>query len=150
VGDSARTITLHLTLLNPPAGVAWAMQLGRFDLLPPVKVTRGEVTFEVSLEIVASKTGGARLRGAAVQGPKGGRFLYVNSGSRAGSSGSPWDRRAKVSLESIPLDRLLTSSADAVVPLYAEIAGTAKDGGPACASVPILRKSWALVKSADQ
>lgn len=35
---------------------------------------------------------------ADAQGPSGGRFLYVNSGSRAGARGSVWDSRAKVPL----------------------------------------------------
>lgn len=139
-------MTLRLTLIDPPMGVTWAVQLGRMDLLPPASVTPDQVTFEIPLDIVTSSAGELRLRGAAVQGPSGGRFLYVNSGSRAGARGSRWDRRAKVPLESLPLEQLHATPATDSVLLQAEIAGTAKDGGPACASVPLLRKGWTIVK----
>ena len=141
---NARPITLRLTVIEPPAGVTWAVQLGREALLPPATVTRDRVIFDVSLELVASSSGGPRLRGAAVQGPSGGRFLYVNSGSRAGEPGSCWDRRAKVSLVSIPMEELHERSQNEQVVLHGEIAGTAKDGGPACASVPLLRTDWVV------
>jgi hypothetical protein len=143
---SARPITLRLALLNPPAGVAWAVQLGRTELLPPVRVTPDQVSFEVPLELVSSASGEPRLRGAAVQGPAGGRFIYVNSGSRAGVVGSGWDRRAKVHLSSVPLEMLQARPASEALLLHGEITGTAKDGGPACASVPLLRGSWSFEK----
>lgn len=144
--NGARSITLRLTLIDPPSGVPWAVQLGRMDLLPPTRVTRNQVTFEIPLELTTSSDGEVRLRGEAVQGPRGGRFLYVNSGSRAGSHGSVWDRRAKVPLESVPLAQLKATPAEEPVLLQATISGTAKDGGPACASVPLLQAGWTIVK----
>ena len=141
-----RSVTLRLTLIDPPTGVPWAVQLGRMDLLPPTSVTRDQVTFEIPLDLVTSAAGELRLRGAAVQGPSGGRFLYVNSGTRAGARGSCWDRRAKVPLESISLKQLRATPAKDPLLLQAEIAGTAEDGGPACASVPLLRKGWTIVE----
>lgn len=141
---STRPLTLHLTLLAPPAGVAWAVQLGRTDLLQPVSVTRDMVRFEIPLDLVTTSSGEPRLRGAAVQGPAGGRFVYVNSGSRAGAVGSCWDRRAKVHLASVPLTALHARPATESLMLHGEIAGTAKDGGPACASVPLLRGGWSF------
>ncbi len=96
--SSVRSIKLRLSVLDPPPGVRWAVQIGRTELLRPIKSAPGRVDFEIPLEIVPSSAGGARLRGGAVQGPLGGRFLYVTSGTRAGDVGSRWDRRAKVSL----------------------------------------------------
>jgi hypothetical protein len=144
---SARPVTLRLALLDPPAGVAWAVQLGRTDLLPPASVTRDKVSFEIPLEIVSGASGEPRLRGAAVQGPASARFVYVNSGSRAGAVGSGWDRRAKVHLASVPLETLRARPASEALLLHGEITGTAKDGGPACASVPLLRGKWSFEKS---
>jgi hypothetical protein len=140
----SRPLTLRLTLLAPPTGVAWAVQLGRMDLMPAKSVTRDRIVFEIPLDLQASADGKLRLRGAAVQGPAGGRFLYVNSGSRAGASNSSWNRRAKVPLESIPLAQLHAKPANDALMLEAEIAGTAKDGGPACASVPLLKNGWTI------
>jgi hypothetical protein len=140
----SRPLTLRLTLIAPPAGVAWAVQLGRTDLMPAKTVTRDRIIFEIQLDLEAASDGKLRLRGAAVQGPSGGRFLYVNSGSRAGASNSSWNRRAKVSLESIPLAQLHAKPVKDALLLEAEIAGTAKDGGPACASVPLLKNGWTI------
>ena len=39
--------------------------------------------------------------GEFVQGPSGGKFVYVTSGARAGQVGSPWTRRAKVGLQTL-------------------------------------------------
>jgi hypothetical protein len=60
--------------------------------------------------------------------------------------GSGWDRRAKVHLASLPLETLQSRPASESLLLHGEIAGTAKDGGPACASVPLLRGSWSFEK----
>jgi len=135
-----------LTLLKPPAGVPWAVQLGRDALLPPTTVGRDHVIFDIPLELATPSTGEPRIRGAAVQGPSGARFLYVNSGSRAGAVGSGWDRRAKVPLTSLPVATLQTTPGDDPLVLHGEIAGTAKDGGPACASVPLLRAGWTVAR----
>lgn len=58
------------------------------------------------------------------QGPPKARFLYI-------TWGPPWQRRAKVSLMNLPPGEAL----------HASIAGTGRDGGPCCASVPFLR-AW--------
>lgn len=145
----ARQVRLHLTLSHPPAGVPFAVQLGRDELLPPVRVTRDSIVFEVPVELVLSESGAARLRGAAIQGPASGRFLYVASGTRAGDLRSQWNRRAKVPLTGLPEELLRATSAGEVVTVSAEIAGTAKDGGPAAASVPLLR-GWDRVTQAPR
>lgn len=144
---SARSIVLSLTLSDPPAGVSFAVQLGRDELLPPTRATKDRIVFEVPVELVETDTGATRLRGAAIQGPASGRFLYVASGTRAGDLASPWSRRAKVPLTPMPIQQILAAAPGHVVMLSAEIAGTAKDGGPAAASIPLLR-GWSLVAAA--
>lgn len=136
------SLQLRLRVIGPPANVSWAAQLGRADLLPPARRGRDWLEFEIPLELVSTADGEAKVRGPAVQGPRGGRFLYLASGTRAGDALSPWDRRAKISLETLPLDAIRTRPAGAVVVLTGEIRGTAKDGGPACASVPLLAGAW--------
>ncbi len=140
---ASKPVVLRLTLAQPPAGVPFAVQLGRDELLPPTRVTRDRIVFDVPVELVASPDGGARLRGPAIQGPAGGRFLYVTSGTRAGDLRSPWNRRAKVPLAPMPIEQLLNDTSGKAVTLSAEIAGTAKDGGPAVASVPLVR-GWSV------
>jgi hypothetical protein len=140
-------LRLRLRVVGPPANVSWAVQLGRSDLLAPVRHTKGQLEFDIPLELVNAAGGEVKVRGDAVQGPRGGRFLYLASGTRAGDVMSPWDRRAKISLETLPLDTIRNRPVGTVVILEGEIAGTAKDGGPACASVPLLGKAWALAAS---
>ena len=134
-------------MLAPPEGVRWAVQLGRSELAAPLAVERGRVEFEIPLELSPGAGGIPRLRGPAVQGRPGARFLYVNSGTRAGEAGSCWDRRAKVSLESLVDLDVPDLAPERALVLEGEIAGTARDGGPACASVPLLRGAWSLAAS---
>lgn len=140
---TARELRVRIIVEAPPSGVAWALQLGRDELVPPSRHATG-LEFTATLRIVAGSDGSPDLRGPAVQGPRAGRFVYLNSGVRAGQAGSPWDRRAKVSLEGL---RALLSKEDARGPsvsAVASIAGTGRDGGPACASVSLLGGGWRL------
>jgi len=139
-----RELLVRISIQAPPPGVEWALQLGRIDLLPPTKRSRG-LEFEVRLRVVTRADGEIDFRGAAVQGPRNGRFIYLNSGTRAGQMASCWDRRAKVSLEGLrAILAAETWDAPATV-CVAAIAGTGRDGGPACASVPLVGTGWSLL-----
>jgi hypothetical protein len=141
------SVTLRITLVDPPADVRWAVQLGRDALLPPVSSTGSRVVFDVPVVFGPNARGTVQLRGPAVQGPAAARFVYVNSGRRAGDAGTTWDRRAKVPLSSIDTTALL--KVESPVVLEATIAGTARDGGPACASVALLDGGWTLRTRTD-
>ena len=99
--DSANTLGLRITVLDPPPGIQWALQLGRDELVEPSAATRTRITFDFAVEVVdGDSPGGFRLRGPAVQGKPGARFVYLGIGSYAGQVGaSGW--RAKISLEGI-------------------------------------------------
>ncbi len=142
--EPADVVSLVIRVRRPPPGVRWALQLGRQDLVPPAKVSADELRFEFSARVVESADGGVDLRGPAVQGPRGGRFVYLTCGKRAGDPGSPWDRRAKVPLE--PLRVRLGSAAPRWTEgeWEAQIEGVGRDGGPACASVPLVGGEWTL------
>jgi len=137
-------VPLRIVLVASPPGVQWAVQLGRADLLAPSLVESGSVTFDFAVRIDPKRTDLRRFTGPPVQGRTGEQFVYVNSGKRAAQTDSCWDRRAKVSLMTIPpklLDELRRSGGR----LECRIAGTARDGGPACASVPLLDGGWQLL-----
>jgi Family of unknown function (DUF5990) len=137
-------LLIRVRIEAPPPDVAWALQLGRTELLPPTRSSK-HLEFETTVRVVTGTNGELDFRGPAVQGPRGGRFIYLTSGTRAGQFGSPWDRRAKVSLEGLrPLFAQLRGGTADVVGV-ATIAGTGRDGGPACASVPLLGAGWSLV-----
>jgi len=144
--DASQQVRLRIVLLEPPPGAEWALQLGKAELALPTSSTSTTISFELQIEAL----GGAgrdslRLRGAGVQGRPGGRFVYLNSGSYAGQLGSEWGRRAKVSLEGITWPLIRAAVAKRTGVLEARLAGTARDGGPACASVPLLGSGWKAV-----
>jgi hypothetical protein len=134
-------LLVRIQVVEPPPGVPWALQLGRSDLLPPVKGEKG-LKFEATIRLVVNAHGDLDFRGPAVQGPRGGRFVYLTSGVRAGQLGSIWDRRAKVSLEGLREVLASAPGGASITTASARIAGAARDGGPACASVPLLDEGW--------
>jgi len=139
-----RLLTIRITIADPPAGVAWAMQLGKDQLQPPFSSTPAGLHFEATIRIAPGRGAGVpRLLGAPVQGPPAARFVYLNSGRRAGQANSAWDRRAKVPLTAITSALVEAAEAKGQV-LAATIAGTNRDGGPACATVPLLGAGWHL------
>jgi hypothetical protein len=72
-----------------------------------------------------------------VQGPPGARFLYIGSGAFAGEKNTPWKRRAKIPLGGIT--SAVVAKGKKKGALEATIHGKARDGGPACATVPLVR-----------
>jgi hypothetical protein len=139
-----RELPLRITVLHPPAGVDFRLQQRREELVPPVRQTEAEIHFEFTLRVRAAGDGSPVLNGAAAQGPPAGRFVYVNSGTRAGQKGSCWNRRAKVPLATLGWELIEAVLEAPGRVLEARIYGAARDGGPACATVPILGGGWRL------
>ena len=74
--------------------------------------------------------------GPFVQGPPGQRFAYLDIGTYAGQSDTQWSRQLKIPLEGI------TAKMAACGGVYeTRVPGTARDGGPNCASVKDF-KGW--------
>lgn len=135
---------LRIVVVDPPPGATYAVQQGRADLLAPVKATAASLVFEFPVSIADAASEPPRLTGEFAQGPPAGRFVYVNSGTMAGQADSCWTRRAKVPLTSISKALLQSALTGNGRILEARIFGKARDGGPACATVPLLA-GWALV-----
>ena len=134
----AEEVPLRIVVVDPPAGVPWAVQLGRAELLPPRSRGRA-IVFEFTVALgPPDADGNPTFRGPATQGPPATRFVYVTSGRRAGDAASPWDRRAKVPLAGITAALLAARRAAPGSVLEARIAGTDRRGGPACATVPVV------------
>ncbi len=121
------------------------MQRGRTSLEEPSQTSERALSFDFVVRIGAPLANGRpNFLGEFTQGTPDDRFVYVNSGTLAGNESSVWTRRAKIKLAGIDsaLLKKALNSPDSV--LEARIAGSAKDGGPACATVPILG-GWRLV-----
>ena len=127
-------LPLRVVVEHPPAGVAFRVQRGKDELLAPSKTTKDALTFDFSVRVT---TDPLNFLGEYAQGPKDQRFIYVNSGQRAGQADSTWDRRAKLSLMEISSALVKHTLADKKKVLEARIDGVGRDGGPVCASVPV-------------
>ena len=136
---------LRIVLHAPPAGVRWALQEGRDRLVPPTRVGLDVVVLETTITLGPPAPDGTRpCRGPAVQGRPGARFVYAASGTYAGESTAPSGRRAKVPLPDLPAALAAAWDAAPDHVLEARVAGAAKDGGPAAATVPLLDGGWRL------
>ncbi len=128
-------VRFRIVLEAPPTDVDYGLQKGRGSMYETVQAQRshgGDLRFEFDAEVKASGDE-SDFRGPFVQGPAGGRFVYIGIGTYAGQTGTPWSRRLKVPLAGITADMIRRAARGAV--LEASVPGTGRDGTPACASV---------------
>jgi hypothetical protein len=134
-----QNVSLRIIVENPP--VRFAVQRGKDELLEANSATAKQLVFEFSVRARDDRSDGPNFLGPFAQGPAGGRFVYVNSGTSAGELASQWTRRAKIPLGGITWSMIKKGSV-----IEARIEGTARDGGPACATVPLLGGGWKIAQ----
>lgn len=135
-------LALRITVVAPPRGVQFGVQRGKLDLIPPTTATEAELTFDLSVRVGRRPDGAPNLLGPYAHGTPTDRFVYIASGSLVGHGDACWRRRAKVRLAGITWSLIEATLATPGAILTASIVGTAKDGGPVCASVPLLGDGW--------
>ena len=109
-----------------------AVQVGK----DPVGAVRGDaasVRWEVDVRAVV-EAGGVDLRGPAVHGRRGERFLYLTWGDVGAHGTFTMFRRAKLMIGDIDADLLAAATRDDGV-LVASLGLTDECGGPRCARV---------------
>ena len=124
-------VNLRIILSGPTAGVDFGLQEGHGSSYEVVQTKRSngrDLKFEFTAGVKPAKDGTADFRGPYVQGPAGARFIYINIGTYAGQTNTPWSRRLKIPL--IGIDWNLVDSGET---LTATVPGTGKDGSPSCA-----------------
>jgi hypothetical protein len=129
-------LTLRIILADPPPGVVFSKQDAKNHPVDPIRA-EGDLSFDIPITLTPTPAG-LRPGGGFVRTDGRGRFVYIASGQAAGDCQTEWSRRLKIYLHDLPAD---------IAPgevLEATIAGRAKDGGPACATVPLL-KGWTRV-----
>ena len=131
-------LPIRIIVLHVPDGVTFAIQRGKNELLPPARSRDASLIFELSVRVSERKGGGSpNVLGPYAQGKPDDRFIYLNSGTMAGQPDSCFTRRAKIKTAGITWKLVEQALADKAV-VEAQIEGTARDGGPCCATVPLL------------
>lgn len=138
-------LLLRITVLDPVPGVALALRGA--GARQPVLPGGSEAQFDFVIRV--KRIPGEdqpRFLGPFTHGPPAQRFVYIDVGVLAGQADSRWTRAVKVSLSAISW-QLVDEALRRRTPLEARIHGRAKDGGPACASVPLLDGGWRVAAS---
>jgi hypothetical protein len=142
MAEASTEVPMSIVVVAPPPDVMFCVQGKPGERNDPVRSTGKDITFAFSVRLGSPLPNGVpRFLGKVVQGPPTARFLYICSRTLAGDEKSCWTRRAKVPLAGIT-EKLIQSSHR----LEARIAGCAADGGPACATVPLLMGGWRAVR----
>ena len=135
--DEERAVLARVRVVNPLPGCAYALQQNDGSVDQVQVAGAEELLFTASITLKLTPEDTFDPRGMYVHGPRQGRFLYLCSGTLAGDASSCWTRRAKVPLQG--MEAAVPRVLEAMPPIIeASIAGQARDGGPACASVPLV------------
>ena len=144
----SQSVQMRILVAGPPAGVRFAVQRGKSELLEPSAERVETIQFDFSLRLGSPLPDGSiNFLGEFAQGSPSDRFIYINSGTLAGQASSCWIRRAKLKLASIP-QKVVAEAASAPGVIEARMPGTMSDGGPICASVKSEAVVWSFVRNA--
>jgi hypothetical protein len=143
-------LTLRIVLEKPPRDVDFGLQNGRGSSYETIQIQRfkgKDLTFEFNVRVKSgSKDSEPNFLGPFVQGPSGERFIYIDIGTYAGQTQTPWSRRLKVPLRGITWDMIDHVLADEDSLLETRLPGTGRDGGPNCATVKPF-PGWRFLRS---
>jgi Family of unknown function (DUF5990) len=132
-------LPMRIVLVAPPAGVDYGVQHGKGNDYTTILLQRsagGDLVFEFTITVkdqVADES--PNFLGPLSQGPVAGRFVYIDIGTAAGQADSEWTRRIKIPLAGITWEMIGQATAKPKIVIEARFPGTAKDGGPSCATL---------------
>lgn len=155
-----KRVRFRIVCRNPPSPERFGAEFGLQDnsttlkwMIHPGQVSaNGDRTFECECRVRPQKTTGApNFLGPFVQGSAHERFFYLSWRPRDRHAADPeppcgtWNRRMKVHLRSITWEQIDEAIRINGV-LEAAVEGTGRDGGPSCASVPLIGGGWLVRK----
>ena len=95
-----RELVLRIVLEKPPAGVDFGLQKGQgrdYETVQKQRSTAKDLAFDFTVGVKAGRKGAApTFVGPFAQGPPAERFVYIDIGSCAGQTDTPWSRRLKI------------------------------------------------------
>lgn len=142
-------MTLRIHVVEPPVGVAYALQAGKgasSRRLPHVVSDGGTLTFELELSAREGKVKGtAKFTGPFAQGTPGDRFFYLGAGASTGAGEPHWQGRVKVPVWMIPWALVERVDSDDTLLLEASFQGRNSAGGTALATVALIGAGWEAV-----
>lgn len=103
---------------------------------------RDALAWTTEITVKTSSEGEPDFAGVAVHGKRGERFFYLNWSAEKSGHQTGF-RRIKLHLRSLTAAQV-TQAVQTGGLLEASVHAVAKDGGPACASVPLVGGGWCL------
>jgi len=138
-GEPGSNVTLHLSVLTPPAGIGHSLQ-GKDGEIVDARISAGKtMVFEIPVRLEEGKAGWRFLGDFVRTEGKTRRFVYVGIGRHARQPHTTWDRRAKVDLPEITPAMIKKAQAGKLV-LDGAYEGTDRKGEPSCATVKVTWK----------
>ena len=129
-------VTLKLSVVTPPKGVAHSLQ-GKDGEIIDARVSTGRtIVFDVPVRLEEGKAGWRFLGDFVRTEGKTRRFVYVGIGKHAGQPDTHWDRRAKVDLPEVTPAMIHGAQAGKLA-LAGAYPGTDAKGEPSCATVKV-------------
>ena len=154
-----QVVRLRIICLQPPDPEKYDAEFGLQDnssttawIVHKGQSIKGDLHFECECRVRPQKTNAApNFLGPFVHGNAAERFLYLSWRPKswrhgpAETSPTVWQRRMKIHLRSITWEQVNEAVETGGV-LEARMEGTGRDGGPACASVPLVGAGWTVKK----
>lgn len=125
-------------MVCPPAGVDFGLQQGSGSVYTTIQKQRSDsqnLIFELTLCVKYNNPSMPDFTGSFVQGTPNNRFVYIDIGTSAGQTDSPWSRRLKIPLQGISVEMCRQAFANSGLMLETHVPGTGKDAGPNCGTV---------------
>jgi len=143
-------VTCQVLLVKPTAGVDFGLQKGSgrdYETIQKQRSTGKDQLFQFPMTIKGEKQKdpSPKFSGPFVQGPAGGKFIYIDIGTLAGQTNTPWSRRLKIPLAGIGWEEIEKINSSPGWMLETKVPGTGKNGSPNCATVKPFA-GWQLVK----
>jgi len=140
-----RQLTLRIILERPPGGVDIGVQEGHgndYNTVQKQRFTKQDLRFVFPVRVKEGKNGQPNFLSSFAQGPANSRFIYLDIGTFAGQTNTPWSRRLKIPLAGITWPMIEQASAASVI-IETRVPGTGRDGGPTCGTVKRF-SGWVL------